>query len=117
MDDDDIYIPPRPKERSSFMWLGIITLAIVLGTLIADGIRLLAANAWMNYQLEQLAKEFHSEKAETRQRAEGRRETLQTQEAEKKMQLYECLFWQDQYRSNPSAKNEAKKMQSCRQAK
>jgi hypothetical protein len=113
VDDEDIYIPPRPKERSSFEWLGIITLAIVLGTFITDGIRVLAANAWMNYQLEQLAKELRSERAETQQRAGVQREALRAQEAEKKMQSYECRFWWDQFRSNPTAKNEAKKMQSC----
>jgi hypothetical protein len=113
VDDYDIYIPPRPKERSSFEWLGIITLAVVLGTFITDGIRFLAANAWMNYQLEQLAKELRSERAEVRLQAEARREAVRAQKIEQKMQSHECRFWWDQFRSNPSAKNEARKMQSC----
>lgn len=113
VDDEDVYIRPRQRERSSFEWLGIITLAIVLGTFITDGIRVLAANVWMNYQLEQLAKELRSERAEARQQAEARGEALRAQEAERKMQSHECRFWWDQYSSNPTAKNEAKKIQSC----
>ncbi|WP_252272774.1 hypothetical protein [Pseudomonas subflava] len=113
VDDEDVYIPPRPKERSSFEWLGIITLAIVLGTFITDGIRLLAANAWMNYQFEQLAEELRSSRAEARQQAEVRREELRAQESERKMQSYECRFWWEQHQANPNAKNNAKKMQSC----
>lgn len=113
VDDEDVYIPPRPRERSSFEWLGIITLAIVLGAFITDGIRLLAANAWMNYQIDQLAKELHTERDEARQKAEARHETSLAEEAEAKMQSHECRFWWDQYRDSPSAKNEARKMQSC----
>lgn len=113
VDDEDVYIRPRQKERSSFEWLGIITLAIVLGTFITDGIRVLAANAWMNYQLEQLAKELRSERAEVRQQAEARSEALRAQAAEKKMQSHECRFWWEQFQNNPTAKNEARKMQSC----
>lgn len=113
VDDEDVYIPPRPRERSSFEWLGIITLAIVLGTFITDGIRVLAANAWMNYQLEQLEKEARNERVEAQRQAEARLQTLKAQEAEKRMQSYECRFWWEQYRGNPSAKTEAKKMQSC----
>jgi hypothetical protein len=113
VDDEDVYIRPRHKERSSFEWLGIITLAIVLGTFITDGIRVLAANAWMNYQLEALAKELHSQRADARQKTEARQAELRAQEAERKMNSYECRFWWDQYRNNPNAQNEAKKMQSC----
>lgn len=113
VDDEDIYIPPRPRERSSFEWLGIITLAIVLGTFITDGIRVLAANAWMNYQLEQIQKELHSQKADARKSDEARRAQIRAQELEQKMNSYECRFWWDQYRNSPNAKNEAKKMQSC----
>jgi hypothetical protein len=113
VDDEDVYIRPRQKERSSFEWLGIITLAIVLGTFINDGIRVLAANAWMNYQLEQLAKEIRNEGAEARQQAEARHEVLNAQEVERKLQTHECRFWWGEYWSNPNARTEAKKMQSC----
>ena len=113
VDDEDVYIRPRHRERSSFEWLGIITLAIVLGTFITDGIRVLAANAWMNYQLEQLAKELRSERTEARQKIEARQEVLRAQEAEKKLRSHECRFWWQQYSESPTAKNEAKKMQSC----
>lgn len=113
VDDEDIYIPPRPRERSSLEWLGIITLAIVLGTFITDGIRVLAANAWMNYQIEQLAKKARSERAEAQRQAEASLQALKAQEAEKKMQSHECRFWWEQYNENPNAKNSAKKMQSC----
>ena len=85
VDDEDVYIRPRLKGRSSFEWLGIITLAIVLGTFITDGIRLLAANAWMNYQLEQIAKELHSQKAEARQRAKAHQAQLRARDVERKM--------------------------------
>lgn len=113
VDDEDVYIRPRQKERSSFEWLGIITLAIVLGTFITDGIRVLAANAWMNYQLEQIAKEISSERAEVRQQTQVRHEKLRALEVERKMQSHECRFWWEQYWNNPSVKNEARKMQSC----
>jgi hypothetical protein len=113
VDDEDIYIRPRQRERSSFEWLGIITLAVVLGTFLTDGIRVLAANAWMNYQLEQITKELQSQKSEARQKAEALQAKLRVQEAERKMNSYECRFWWGQYRNNPTAKNEAKKMQSC----
>ncbi|MBD9426715.1 hypothetical protein IB232_15370 [Pseudomonas sp. PDM15] len=113
VDDEDVYIRPRHRERSSFEWLGIITLAIVLGTFITDGIRVLAANAWMNYQLEQLSREFQRGKAESRRDAELRQQALQKQQIERRLQSYECRFWWDQFRDNPTAKNEAKKMQSC----
>ena len=85
VDDEDVYIRPRHKERTSFEWLGIITLAIVLGTFITDGIRVLAANAWMNYQLEQIAKELHSQKAEARQRAKAHQAQLRARDVERKM--------------------------------
>jgi hypothetical protein len=113
VDDEDVYFRPRQRERSSFEWLGIITLAIVLGTFITDGIRVLAANAWMNYQLEQLAKELNGGRAETRRRAEVQQEALRQQEAERKMHSYECRFWWAQHRENPTAKSESMKMQSC----
>lgn len=113
VDDEDVYIPPRPRERSSFEWLGIITLAIVLGTFITDGIRVLAANAWMNYQLEQLAREARGERAEAQRHADARLGALKVQEAEKKMQSHECRFWWEQHSNDPTAKNAAKKMQSC----
>lgn len=113
VDDEDIYIPPRPRERSSFEWLGIMTLAIVLGTFITDGIRVLAANAWMNYQLEQIKKELHSQRVEAREKAKTQLEQLRAQEAENRMQSHECRFWWNQNSNNPSAKNEARMMQSC----
>lgn len=113
VDDEDVYIPPRPKERSSFEWLGIITLALVLGTFITDGIKVLVANAWMNYQLEQIAKDLRSKRADVEQQPKIRREEVRAQKAEDRMQSHECRFWWDQYRSDPNARNEAKKMQSC----
>lgn len=113
VDDEDVYIPPRHKERSSFEWLGIITLAIVLGTFITDGIRVLAANAWMNYQLEQLSREFQRDNAEIKRKAELRQQAFEKQQSERRLQSHECRFWWDQFQSSPTAKNEARKMQSC----
>lgn len=115
VDDEDVYFRPRQRERSSFEWLGIITLAIVLGTFITDGIRVLAANAWISYQLEMLAKDIRSERAEARQQAELRRTELLERAAEQKMHSHECRFWWEQYRNSPTAKYEARKMQSCGQ--
>ena len=61
-----------------------------------DGIRVFAANAWMSYQLEQLAKEVRSEVAEVQRRAEARLEILKAKEAESKMQSHKCWFWWEQ---------------------
>lgn len=113
VDDEDVYIRPRHKERTSFEWLGIITLAIVLGTFITDGIRVLAANAWMNYQLEQLSRELKRDRAENERSAKLRQQAFEKQQIEKRLQSHECRFWWEQHSNNPTAKNEAKKMQSC----
>ncbi|MBD9427674.1 hypothetical protein IB232_20245 [Pseudomonas sp. PDM15] len=104
VDDEGVYIRPRHKERSSSEWLGITTLAIVLGTFITDGTPVLAANAWMNYQLEQLPREFQRGRAENERSAELRQQAFENQQLEKRLQSHECRFWQEEYSNNPTEK-------------
>lgn len=49
LDDEDIIVKPRAQQRPSrFELLGIITLGVMLGTLAADGVRLLGRNTSLN---------------------------------------------------------------------
>lgn len=109
VDDEDILVRPKTRSRSSFEWFGIITLSVVIGSLATDGIRLIAANAWANYQLEKMAKASreaqHRAKAEVERANEAREEQIRQRGYEDRFNSNECRFWRDVNAQNPSNKS------------
>lgn len=118
LDDEDIIVPPRAQpQRSRFELLGIITLSVMLGTLAADGARLLIANAWAQYQLEQFNKQVRQASWEARQAVEDKKaqalaERL-SEERARKLNSNECRFWMEMHNQNPGQKTQSGISKSC----
>lgn len=118
LDDEDIIVKPRAQPRPSrFELLGIITLGVMLGTLAADGARLLVINAWAQYQLEQYNHQVRQASAEARQAAADKKAQALTEmlaeEREKKLNSNECRFWMEMHNQNPGQKTQNGISKSC----
>lgn len=119
--DEDIRPRYQKRERSNGELLAIIFIAVFTGILAADGMRLLIVNAWVNYQLEEAAKEFRRAtdrmSKETNERI--RQQAIQAQnhaarEAyDRKFNSTECKFWRDVNAVNPSEKTRQGLAQHC----
>lgn len=115
--------PRRPthQERSSFAWLGIIVIGVMLGTLAADAARLMIVNAWACHQLEKMHTELNRVNERERlesQALEAKRQQQQTQqqhriEYERKLNSEECQFWKATHQVNPSSKTQKGIAQHC----
>lgn len=118
LDDEDIIVKPRVQpHRSKFELLGIITLGVMLGTLAADGARLLIANAWAQYQLEQLQKHVRQASNEAHRvtgekRAQALAELLSA-EKQRKLESNECRFWMEMHSQNPGQKTQNGISKNC----
>lgn len=118
LDDEDIIVKPRAQPRPSrFELLGIITLGVMLGTLAADGVRVLIVNAWAQYQVEQLSQQVRQASIEARQaaadqKAQALAEQL-AEERERKLNSNECRFWMEMHNQNPGQRTQNGISKSC----
>ena len=119
VDDEDISYRPVKRERTGSEWLGIIALAVLIGTLSADVVRLLTVSAWANYQMSKAADAARTAQTnaaiQLQNAANARSEQTQRQQAamieqarqrayEAKYNSDECRFWRDTNAINPSNK-------------
>lgn len=112
---------PVHRERSSFTLLGIIVLGVMLGTLAADAARLIAANAWANYQLKRMNAELNRAAEQQRLENQAKAQALsqfqlqrqQQLEYERKLNSDKCRFWTTTHQANPSNKTQAGIAQHC----
>lgn len=119
VDDEDISYRPLKRERTSSEWLGIIALAVLIGTLSADVVRLLTISAWANYQMSKAADAARASQAnaaiQMQNATNARNEQAQRQQAaqmeqarqrayEARYNSDECRFWRDTNAINPSSK-------------
>ena len=119
--DEDVRLHYQKRERSNGELFAIIFIAVFTGILAADGMRLLIVNAWVNYQLEEAAKEFRrttdriSKETNERIRQQAIQEQNQVaREAyDRKFNSYECKFWRDVNAVNPSTKTRQGLAQHC----
>lgn len=117
IDEDDDYIRPARRGRSGTEWVAIVAIGVVVGTLTADGLKLLAVNAWARYQLEQIAQAGREaqHRAEIENREAVRRQTEQQRQLayENKFNSNECQFWRDINAQNPSNKSRQGLAEHC----
>jgi hypothetical protein len=114
VEDDEIRGRGRPAEaRIGRMELfGIITLSVLVGSLLHDGVSVLIANAWTNYQLQQLQKELHTELGKidreiNRSWITAENATLRAMldaERSQKQKSPQCQFWFRQNQEHPTDK-------------
>lgn len=119
---------PIQPERSSFAWLGIIVIGVMLGTLAADAARLMIVNAWARYQMEQMQAELNraaeqqrlenQAQAEARQQQQFQQQQQQIQQQQelefnRKLNSDECQFWTATHQVNPSSKTQAGMAEHC----
>lgn len=107
VDDDEIRsnASPRQADISRLEWLGIITISVMLGGLLHDGVSTLIANARIKYELEQLR--IADEKATKQLQHELARASATMQQAAidaeraRRLNSDQCQFWLQQNRLNP----------------
>lgn len=97
-ENDEIRCQAYRKPRiGRFEWLGIITLGVMLGLLLHDGVSVLIANAVARYELEQFRQEMNRLGAESRQHEmELEIAFLRAQEAATRAQRNRDCFYMSQ---------------------
>ncbi|HEK2488443.1 TPA: hypothetical protein SMS93_003011 [Pseudomonas aeruginosa] len=130
VDTDEIRAPwaPRIRPIGRFEWLAIITIGVILGGLLKDGIELAIAKAVAERYVQEASQELRRSTERMKQESEAiRRSTaLRSAEAEhlrlqqqtenerlKKLNSPECQFWTEQNQRNPSNKTRDGVSRNC----
>ncbi|MGC8118267.1 hypothetical protein ACP3VQ_24890 [Metapseudomonas otitidis] len=128
--DEDIRVSRTSYIRPIGRWelLVIITLGVMLGGLLKDGIEFLITRAMAEHYTQQFLREMYDQAEQSQRESSSLSRHFQEQQAEaertrqenqvqvkreSRLTSPECQFWWQQHAQNPTEKTAAKKAHYC----